>query len=331
MKINTRRLKTISSEIGEKHASLAFELIPEQVTSVNGHCFKIEISNILQGVEKCLISIKGTRNTYFPKAWVNWKPVIKSDIGHIEIQSIQNEENCVSFEIQMAEGHTYYSIESYEDFEEDKVFHQLEALKVISISSTILHGHLFSFVFGKNPKLLIVSRQHPGEAVASIFVEGILTFLQQNKLHTDFILVPTMALRGLINDEYRTNDGFDLNRSWDKNIDEIHHVRNLIETCGITEVLDVHGDEITKIAYTRVEGNPTLMMPHGITGLASTSTIRKLLSRIRNKVKTSSKGCSLRDYCKAKKISCTLLELPMSKDTSFQLGFEFAKANLMQK
>lgn len=324
MKISTKRLQAVSTKTDNGFLSLLFELIPEQKTNVCGHYFKIKISELPREIKRCAITIRGIDNTYFPKAWLSWNPVVKS--GN-QLKPVIGSDS-VTVEILVDDGVCSCTLESYHYLDAEGVITQLETFQAACNHSLKLFDKPFSFIFGQKPKKLIVSRQHPGESVASSFSAGILKFLQDNKPKSEFIIVPAMALRGLRNGEYRTNGGFDLNRSWMEDVEEIRHVKKVIETYGIEEVLDVHGDEVSKIDYTRIAGNPDFLMPAGVRKLAQPSWIRKILSRLRNRVKTASNGCSLRDYCKAKRISCTLLELSMTEDNSFDLGFEFAQANL---
>lgn len=324
MKINTDRLKSVSTKTDSDILFLTFNLIPEEKTQVCGHYFKIEVKQLPREVKRIEITIIGIDNTYFPKGWLNWRPLIKNGNGHKPVIG----SNSVTVAVEVDESMTSCVVESYFQLEGNDITTQLKTFQSVCDYSLPLFNNPFSFIFGVKPTRLIVSRQHPGEGVASSFTEGIVKFLQTKKSKSEFIIVPVMGLRGLRNGEYRTNNGYDLNRSWMEDIEEILHVKSIVDHYGINEVLDIHGDEVSIIDYARIDGNPAFRLPYSINILAEPLWIRKMLSRLRNKIKTSSKGSSLRDYCKSQKIACTILELSMSKDNSFRLGFEFAETNL---
>ncbi len=101
-----------------------------------------------------------------------------------------------------------------------------------------------------------IARQHPGESMASWFMEGLLTrllndddplvraLLQRAVLH----LVPNMNPDGSFRGHLRTNAvGANLNREWhEPSMDkspEVYLVRQHMDQTGLRFCLDVHGDE----------------------------------------------------------------------------------------
>ncbi len=117
----------------------------------------------------------------------------------------------------------------------------------------------------------IVARQHPGEAMASFFVEGIMEkLLNQKDISIDallqkvvFYIVPNMNIDGSIAGNLRANAaGVNLNREWanpDKNTaPEVYYVLKKMEEVGVDLNLDIHGDE--EIPYnfiSSIEGIPS--------------------------------------------------------------------------
>ncbi len=105
-------------------------------------------------------------------------------------------------------------------------------------------------------KIWIIARQHPGEPMASWFMEGFISMLLDKnnpvsrKLLSDcvFYLVPNMNVDGSINGNLRANGaGRNLNREWSdpdpENSPEVYHVFNKMEETGVDLNLDIHGDE----------------------------------------------------------------------------------------
>lgn len=114
-------------------------------------------------------------------------------------------------------------------------------------------------------KIWIIGRQHPGETMASWFMEGLLQRLLDE---TDtvgralldeavFYIVPNMNPDGSIRGHLRTNAaGINLNREWQspslEQSPEVFLVRERMLQTGVDLFLDIHGDEA--IPYNFVAG-----------------------------------------------------------------------------
>lgn len=100
----------------------------------------------------------------------------------------------------------------------------------------------------------IIAQQHPGEAMAGWFVEGLVERLLSSdpvaarlrdraRVH----VVPRMNPDGCALGHHRTNEaGIDLNREWgtaDTKSIEVKSVRDAMKATGAVLFLDVHGDE----------------------------------------------------------------------------------------
>ncbi|MDO9421245.1 MAG: M14-type cytosolic carboxypeptidase [Herminiimonas sp.] len=105
-------------------------------------------------------------------------------------------------------------------------------------------------------KIWVIARQHPGEAMAEWFAEGMVDALldvanpivQKLLKHAVFYIVPNMNPDGAVNGNLRTNAaGANLNREWMtptlENSPEVFHVKNKIHETGCDLFLDIHGDE----------------------------------------------------------------------------------------
>jgi len=106
------------------------------------------------------------------------------------------------------------------------------------------------------PVLWILARQHPGESMASFWMEGFLErLLDDEDALTAYLrerctlhVVPHMNPDGSFRGHLRTNAaGANLNREWadptPQRSPEVLHVRNAMDETGVDLCLDVHGDE----------------------------------------------------------------------------------------
>ena len=102
----------------------------------------------------------------------------------------------------------------------------------------------------------VIARQHPGETMASWWMEGFLPrLLDENdelaaslREQAVFHVVPCMNLDGAARGHLRTNAaGVDLNRAWQNTTveksPEVFLVREKMRETGVDFFLDVHGDE----------------------------------------------------------------------------------------
>jgi len=97
----------------------------------------------------------------------------------------------------------------------------------------------------------LIGRQHPGESMASWWMEGALDMLTDSTRLLDravFYLVPCMNPDGTRRGHLRTNaNGVDLNRAWaepdPQRVPEVFLVRRRMLETGVDFCLDVHGDE----------------------------------------------------------------------------------------
>ena len=122
---------------------------------------------------------------------------------------------------------------------------------------------------GGKKSIWIIARQHPGEAMAEWFVEGMLERLidgadpvSRRLLEAAVVhLVPNMNPDGSVRGNLRSNAaGANLNREWASPSmalsPEVFLVRERIQQTGVDAFIDVHGDE--GLPYVFVAGNEML-------------------------------------------------------------------------
>lgn len=116
---------------------------------------------------------------------------------------------------------------------------------------------------GEGPKQLwFYARQHPGEAMAEWWIEGVLDRLtdphdpvaRSLRQRATFHIVPNMNPDGSRRGHLRTNAaGVNLNREWHgpslEQSPEVFHVLARMDATGVDFAMDVHGDEAIPHAF----------------------------------------------------------------------------------
>ncbi len=123
---------------------------------------------------------------------------------------------------------------------------------------------------GAKRVLWVIARQHPGETMASWWMEGFVNRLldEEDPVSKKLLrravvhVVPNMNPDGSARGHLRTNAlGANLNREWaNPRVDyspEVFHVRNAMDDTGVELMLDVHGDEAEPYCFiVGGEGTP---------------------------------------------------------------------------
>lgn len=150
-----------------------------------------------------------------------------------------------------------YSYERHLDF----ISHmqQQDNMRYLRIGSTVQGRDMDMMMYGEprpeKKKLWIIARQHPGESMASWFMEGLMERLVSDDPMMKKILekaviylVPNMNPDGAFAGNLRANAaGANLNREWAEpsreTSPEVYWVRTMMDQTGVDLMLDVHGDE----------------------------------------------------------------------------------------
>ncbi len=117
------------------------------------------------------------------------------------------------------------------------------------------------------PRLWVIARQHPGEAPAAWFAEGLATRLGRQRdaaartlaRSAVVVVVPAMNPDGIAQGNHRTNAlGVDLNRSWadPAGAAEVAAVQAGMAHLGVDFLLDVHADERLPWSFAATSGGP---------------------------------------------------------------------------
>jgi murein tripeptide amidase MpaA len=144
--------------------------------------------------------------------------------------------------------------------------------RVLDIGSSVEGRDMNLVVIGQPQaprKIWIIARQHPGEAMAEWFIEGLIDalldyanpFARALLRRAVFYIVPNMNPDGAVRGNLRTNAaGANLNREWmapsAERSPEVLCVRERIAQTGCDMFFDIHGDEA--LPYNFVAGNDML-------------------------------------------------------------------------
>ncbi len=174
-------------------------------------------------------------------------------------------------------------------------------------------------------KVVIVSKQHPGESMADFLLEGILNFLnEQKKINFHFVVFSQFSYESELKNSHRYNlEGKDPNRIWfAKDVPEKYFlVKKEIENAKL--IIDLHGDEVTNRGYVIINQKKGSLLSkqarnffgdkqviHSISRFPFLRFLSKFLKRIFVKKTTfiKNQNGSLQDYCTQYKKICIVVE-----------------------
>ncbi len=174
-----------------------------------------------------------------------------------------------------------YSMERHHDFLAAAASHP--AAHHRSLGQTLDGQEIDYLRIGDGPlQVWLYGRQHPGETMASWWMEGALELLLDDadpvarrlRERATFHVVPNMNPDGARRGHLRTNAaGVNLNREWHapslERSPEVLHVRDEMDRTGVDFAMDVHGDEAIPANFLAgFEGIPSWTEAHGSLFLA---------------------------------------------------------------
>jgi len=233
--------------------------------------FYFRLSGVCNQV--CKITINDIDKTAYATAWEGYHPCVSYDRDEWLRVPAKCNGKQLTFTLTPAYDDVYiayFAPYSYERHLDLIAWAQQSPLcQVKRVCQTVQGRDLDVLQVGgasKNKKVLwVIARQHPGEAMAEWFVEGLLLRLLNpddpvaKRLLTQavYYVVPNMNPDGALNGNLRTNAaGVDLNRSWAKpspeQSPEVYYVQQLMQQTGVDAFLDIHGDE--ELPYNFADG-----------------------------------------------------------------------------
>lgn len=214
--------------------------------------------------ENCCMKILNAANASYPRGWQDYQAVASYDREYWFRVATSYQNGVLQIEHQPETNAIYYayfapySMERCADFVAYAAMD--EKVRVNVLGQTLDGQDLDQLIIGQpaqtKKKIWVQARQHPGETMASWWMEGFV----QRLLDDDdaiarallskavFYIVPNMNPDGSRRGHLRTNAaGINLNREWlepsMQKSPEVFLVRQQMHQLGVDFCLDVHGDE----------------------------------------------------------------------------------------
>jgi murein tripeptide amidase MpaA len=229
--------------------------------------------------QTCKFVIENAHEASYPEGWEEYHAVASKDMKEWYRVPTFYDGKALTIE------HTPESDSQYYAYFQPYFYHQQQALVQKAIENPNVKLEVLGRTHegrdidmlqigepGPNKKnVWILARQHPGESMASFFVEGVMEkLLNQQDISIRgllekvvFYVVPNMNIDGSIAGNLRANAaGMNLNREW-ANPDpvkapEVYYVLKKMDETGVDLNLDIHGDEGLPYNFiASIEGIPS--------------------------------------------------------------------------
>lgn len=232
----------------------------------------------LQGARHlpCVIHFVNASETSYPDGWIDYQAVASYDRQHWFRVPTSYDGSVLTISYTPGRDSIYFAYFEPYSFERHlSLLGRASAVPSVRIEDlgSSVEGRDISMIVAGDPasaqKIWIIARQHPGEAMASWFVEGLVDALldRANPVarrlleHAVLYIVPMVNPDGAIAGNLRTNAaGVDLNRAWMapsmETSPEVFLIRERMHQTGCSVFIDVHGDE--GLPYVFVAGNEML-------------------------------------------------------------------------
>ncbi len=228
--------------------------------------------------EDCTYRIINAGEASYPKAWDGYRVCTSSDRQTWTRVDTQYKDGVLTIEHRpegQMQWYAYFAPHTHEQHLDLLAQCQLSELATLDrLGATVDGRDLHRLVIGDGPlNYWVIARQHPGESMASWWMEGFLARVlnpddpiarhlrDQVTLH----VVPHMNPDGAIRGHLRCNAaGANLNREWGtptlERSPEVYETLAAMDKSGVDFCLDVHGDE--ELPYNFLSGS------EGIVGYA---------------------------------------------------------------
>ena len=230
----------------------------------------------------CVMKIMNAGKSAYPKGWKDYRAVASYDRDYwFRVPTTGYDGKALTIKHKPERNSVYYayfapySMERLADFVAEVAQSPLVDQEVLG---STLDGQDLDLLHVKKPgarpkkKFWVTARQHPGEIMASWWMEGFIERLVDEddpvarKIldQVEFYIIPNLNPDGSRRGHLRTNaKGFNLNREWNKptlqNTPECYLTLRAMDRCGMDFHFDVHGDEELPYNFLiGIEGIPKL-------------------------------------------------------------------------
>ena len=242
----------------------------------------------------------------FAAGWNNYRPFYSSDgeiwhripPGNLKNSSFQFEIKDFSKSFFLS-WYLPYSLQKYSEWTKTLLNHPVFTFVSENKQDYIIAGDC------SKPAIVIVSRQHPGESMASFVIEGLFNSFNRsgdvmNKVLANYsiIIFPLLNKTGVERGFHRVNSlGQDLNRCWQRDdVEEITLVKNKLASFKqIHTIIDIHGDEVSELNYVYYHPNNNINqkvflttlsgLAYPLTALPEQSFIKRFIKHLVRKKK----------------------------------------------
>jgi len=235
----------------------------------------------VSGAKNTSLSLKilNAGEASYPEGWEDYQARASYDKQNWFLVSTKFDGKVLTIEHQPDENSVFYAFFAPYSYERhldliSKIQH-LPACELSSLGKTIENREIdFLKIGDEKPgkkKIWLLGRQHPGESMASFFMEGLINRLIDGNdpisrvllQKAVFYIIPFINPDGAIAGNLRANAaGINLNREW-ANPDpakapEVFHILNKMKVTGVDLNLDIHGDEGLPYNFiSSIEGIPS--------------------------------------------------------------------------
>lgn len=238
--------------------TLAFDLVKNGAGKTN-HWFHLRFSDDNMP-ERLKIVVRNARDSIFAHGWQGYRPYI-NDGG-----AWRRTDAAFSFDgqeatLELDKPPQDFRFAWYQPYPLASIQSQVEKIGQTGkcVSKKAEGIDIIDAGNPQAPTILVVGRQHPGESMASFFMEGFLKELFADTPESataldkhNFVIIPAMNPAGIRDGFHRTDkDGNDYNLCWTRNdIPAIEAVKaHLVQKPRVAALLDIHGDEVSKLNY----------------------------------------------------------------------------------
>jgi len=229
--------------------------------------------------EDCTLRILNAGQASYPKAWDGYRVCTSIDRQTWTRVDTSFEDGVLTIEHRpegQMQWYAYFAPHTHEQHLELLSECQFSDMATIDrLGATVDGRDLHRVTVGEGPlQFWIIGRQHPGESMASWWMEGFLARLldpadaisRRLRERATVHVVPHMNPDGAIRGHLRCNAaGANLNREWEtptiERSPEVHWTLAAMDVSGVDFCLDVHGDE--ELPYNFLSG------AEGIAGYAT--------------------------------------------------------------
>ncbi|MEM9421890.1 MAG: M14-type cytosolic carboxypeptidase [Pseudomonadota bacterium] len=232
----------------------------------------------------CRFTIENAGGASYPPGWPGYRVCASYDLDHWFRIDTTYTDGKLAWSHEPETQSIYYAyfaaypVERYRSFVAEVACSTLA--DQLPLGSTLDGEPMDLFRIGTpaegKPNLLVIGRQHPGESMASWWMEGFLPRLLDESdavaraLREEAVtyVVPLVNIDGVRRGHLRTNAaGKDLNREWAEPTQEmspeIFNILRKMDETGCDFFFDIHGDEeIANNFIAGTEGNPNWSDKH---------------------------------------------------------------------